>query len=207
MHTYPCTVTSPLTPREVRDVEALRVLAHPMRQRILRYLRQAGPATSTTLARELGENSGIMSYHLRQLGEYGFLQEVTGRGQGRERWWQAAPAPVWIPREGLGEEAQAEASGLLFRPLAADVEGLERFRAVRGAMGEWGHGTWMVMRTRLTLTREEAGQLIAEQQDVMSRYQRHAGEAPAEARTVVAGFFVYPEPPREDVDDLGQPSG
>ena len=60
-------MTEPLQPREVRDVEELRALAHPMRQRILRRLIQAGPATSTTLARDLGENSGIMSYHLRLL--------------------------------------------------------------------------------------------------------------------------------------------
>jgi DNA-binding transcriptional ArsR family regulator len=203
-------VTEPLQPHEVRDVEALRVLAHPMRQRILRYLRQTGPATSTTLARDLGENSGIMSYHLRQLAEFGFAQEVMGRGQGRERWWQAAPEPTWIPREGLSVEARAEASGL--RPLAADLEGLERFRAARAAMGEWGRGTWAVMRTRLTLTREQAGQLIAEQQEVISRYRRDAGDAPAgdapaEARTVVAGFFVYPEPPHEGAGRAGEPAG
>jgi DNA-binding transcriptional ArsR family regulator len=200
-------MTEPLQPHEVREVEALRVLAHPMRQRILRYLRQAGSATSTTLASDLGENSGIMSYHLRQLAEYGFVREVTGRGHGRERWWQAAPEPTWIPREGLSAEARAEASGLGLRPLAADMEGLERFRAARGAMGEWGRGTWAVMRTGLTLTREEAGRLIAEQQELISRYQRDARDAPAGARTVIAGFFVYPEPPREGAEDPGESAG
>ena len=42
MHIYPCIMTEPLQPREVRDVEELRTLAHPMRQRILRRLREAG---------------------------------------------------------------------------------------------------------------------------------------------------------------------
>jgi hypothetical protein len=36
-------MSEPLQPREVRDVEELRALAHPMRQRILRQLIQAGP--------------------------------------------------------------------------------------------------------------------------------------------------------------------
>jgi DNA-binding transcriptional ArsR family regulator len=190
-------MTEPLEPHEVRDVEALRVLAHPMRQRILRYLRRAGPATATTLARELGENSGIMSYHLRQLAEYGFLEDVAERGRGRERWWQVAPQAVWIPREGLSPEAQAEAAGLLHPSgLADDLEGFERFRAAREAMGEWGRGTWAVMHTRLALTREEAGRLIADQQELISRYQREPADAPAEARTVVFGFLAYPEPPR-----------
>jgi DNA-binding transcriptional ArsR family regulator len=196
-------MTEPLQSHEVREVEALRVLAHPMRQRILRYLREAGPATSTTLARDLGENSGIMSYHLRQLAEHGFVQEVPGRGQGRERWWQAKPEPLWIPREGLSPEAQAEASGLL-RPLrlAEDLEGFERFRAARGAMGEWGRGTWVVQRAKLTLTRDEAARLIADQQELIGRYQRQPSDAPDDARTVVFGFLAYPEP---SPDEAGRP--
>ena len=79
----------------------------------MRRLRQAGQATSTTLARDLGENSGIMSYHLRLLAGHDFVREVAGRGQGRERWWEVSPQPVWIPREGLSIEAQAEVSGLV----------------------------------------------------------------------------------------------
>jgi DNA-binding transcriptional ArsR family regulator len=187
-------MTEPLQPHEVREVEALRVLAHPMRQRILRYLREAGPATSTTLARELGENSGIMSYHLRQLAEHGFVQEVPARGQGRERWWQATPEPIWIPREGLSPEAQAEVSGLLRPGLAEDLEGFQRFRAARAAMGEWGRGTWVVQRARLTLTRDEAARLIADEQELIGRYQRQPSDAPDGARTVVFGFLSYPQP-------------
>ena len=145
MHIYPCIMTEPLQPREVRDVEELRTLAHPMRQRILRRLREAGPATSTTLARDLGENSGIMSYHLRLLAEHDFVREVVGRGQGRERWWEVSPEPMWIPREGLSVEAQAEVSGLQPLRWADDLEGFERFRAARKDMGRVGPrdlGVW-----------------------------------------------------------------
>ena len=194
MHTYPCIMTEPLQPREVRDVEELRALAHPMRQRILRRLHEGGPATSTTLARDLGENSGIMSYHLRLLAGHDFVREVPGRGQGRERWWEASPRPAWIPREGLSTEAQAEVSGLRPAAWADALEGFERFRAARQAMGEWGRGTWVVQRARLTLTREEAARLIADQQELIARYQRAAEDAPAGSRTVVFGFLAYPEP-------------
>ena len=61
-------------------------------------------------------------------------------------------------------------------------------------MGEWGNGTWAVQRARLTLTREEAGRLIADQQELIGRYQREAGDAPAGARAVVFAFLAYPEP-------------
>jgi DNA-binding transcriptional ArsR family regulator len=200
-------MSAPLQPREVRDVEELRALAHPMRQRILRRLHEAGPATSTTLARDLGENSGIMSYHLRLLAEHDFVREVAGRGQGRERWWEVSPQPVWIPREGLSIEAQAEVSGLQPTGLAEDIEGFARFRAARQAMGEWGRGTWAVQRARLTLTREQARRLLADQQELVGRYQREAADAPAEARTVVFAFLAYPEPaPDEGPASPGEPA-
>lgn len=202
MHNYLCTMSEQMQPREVRDVEELRALAHPMRQRILRRLHDSGPATSTTLARDLGENSGIMSYHLRLLAGHDFVREVGGRGQGRERWWEASPRPVWIPREGLSVEAQAEVSGLRPTAWADALEGFERFRAARGAMGEWGRGTWVRGRTTLTLTREEAVQFIAGQQELVRRYQRDAGDAPAGARTVVFASVTYPEPTPDEEPEL-----
>ena len=208
MHNYPCIMSEPLQPREVREVGELRALAHPARQRILRRLHQAGPATSTTLARDLGENSGIMSYHLRLLAEHDFVREVAGRGQGRERWWEVSPQPVWIPREGLSIEARAEVSGLRPEGWADALEGFERFRAAREAMGEWGRGTWVRGRTALTLTREEATQLIAGHHELIHRYQRDARDAPAGARTVVFAGLVYPEPAPDEVPrSPGEPAG
>jgi hypothetical protein len=115
---------------------------------------------------------------------------------------------VWIPREGLSIEAQAEASGLRPTAWADALEGFERFRAAREAMGEWGRGTWVRGRTTLTLTREEATQLIADQQELIRRYQRDADDAPAGARTVVFASLTYPEPaPDEDPGDPGEPAG
>lgn len=200
-------MTDPLQPREVRDPDELRALAHPMRQRILRHLHENGPATSTTLAQGLGENSGIMSYHLRLLDEHDFVREVPGRGQGRERWWEASPEPLWIPREGLSIEAQAEASGLRPTAWTDALEGFERFRAARAAMGDWGRGTWILGRNTLTLTRQEAVQFVADQQDLVRRYQRDPSDTPADARTVVIAAVTYPQPaPSEHPDTQREPA-
>ncbi|GAA2536002.1 helix-turn-helix domain-containing protein [Streptomyces levis] len=84
-------VTEPRTP-EVRQLDArsLRGLAHPLRIQLLDALRFGGPATASQLAAKLGESSGATSYHLRQLAEYGFVEDAPERGKGRERWWKAA---------------------------------------------------------------------------------------------------------------------
>lgn len=51
-------------------------------------LRADGPATASGLGQRLGESSGTTSWHLRQLAEHGFVEEDTGRGTRRERWWK-----------------------------------------------------------------------------------------------------------------------
>ncbi|EPH40777.1 winged helix-turn-helix domain-containing protein [Streptomyces aurantiacus] len=71
------------------DPRSLRGIAHPLRMRLLRSLRMDGPATASQLAQRLGESSGATSYHLRQLAEYGFVEDDPERGKGRERWWRA----------------------------------------------------------------------------------------------------------------------
>lgn len=70
---------------------ALRVLAHPLRSRLLAQLRVHGSATATELAAALETNSGATSYHLRQLAEVGLIED-SGEGTGRRRVWRAAAA-------------------------------------------------------------------------------------------------------------------
>src|SRR5215207_79528 len=73
----------------VLDVKGLRALAHPVRVELVGLLRQYGPSTATRLAERLGVNSGTASYHLRQLGAAGFVEEDAERGNARERWWRS----------------------------------------------------------------------------------------------------------------------
>ncbi|MGW1378471.1 helix-turn-helix domain-containing protein [Streptomyces sp. NPDC002446] len=70
------------------DARSLRGLAHPLRMNIFELLSLDGPATATGLAGRLGENTGTISWHLRHLAEHGFIEEETGRGTKRERWWR-----------------------------------------------------------------------------------------------------------------------
>lgn len=78
----------PAKPARRIDARSLRGLAHPLRMNIFELLSLDGPATATGLAERLGENTGTISWHLRHLAEHGFIEEETGRGTKRERWWR-----------------------------------------------------------------------------------------------------------------------
>ncbi len=103
---------TPSEPRVVNlDATQLRVLAHPLRARILASLRTDGPATSSTLGERLGESSGQTSYHLRALAKVGLVAELAERGNRRDRWWEAAhDMTSWSPAAFLGDPDAAAAA-------------------------------------------------------------------------------------------------
>lgn len=79
------------------DAGALKALAHPLRVRIFDLLSERGPQTASTLAALVGETSGATSYHLRALAAHDLIQEVEGRGSGRERWWERRKGRIDLP--------------------------------------------------------------------------------------------------------------
>ncbi|MBX4957359.1 ArsR/SmtB family transcription factor [Rhizobium lentis] len=96
-------VASRAVSRVVPDPTALKALAHPVRLRMLGMLRVDGPATATQLAVRLGLNSGATSYHLRQLAQYGFIEEAPHVSR-RDRWWRAShELTTVLPSEAAGE--------------------------------------------------------------------------------------------------------
>jgi DNA-binding transcriptional ArsR family regulator len=101
--------TPPQSSIDVQDPRALRALAHPLRGRLLGVLRLDGPSTATQLGYRLGESSGSTSYHLRQLAAYGFVEDMPGEGNGRERWWRALHRSThWETSDFLADPAARE---------------------------------------------------------------------------------------------------
>ena len=90
---------------DVTDPRTLRALAHPLRTGLLALLRSEGPSTASRLGQRLGESSGTTSYHLRQLADLGFVEEVAGQGTARERWWRARHRSTRWRTEDLVERA------------------------------------------------------------------------------------------------------
>lgn len=66
-------------------------LAHPVRLRILHELTSRDAARATDLAVALNEPVNSVSFHLRQLARFSYVEpDESPRSDGRERWWRAA---------------------------------------------------------------------------------------------------------------------
>ncbi|MYW04404.1 helix-turn-helix domain-containing protein, partial [Streptomyces sp. SID3343] len=75
--------------RRITDVGALRVLADPVRYRLLGHLMTVGPQTATQCARVVDATPSNCSYHLRELAKYDLIERTerragVGGGTGRK---------------------------------------------------------------------------------------------------------------------------
>ena len=174
------------------DARQIRVLAHPLRSRLLGALRLDGPATATKLAESLHTNTGATSYHLRQLADAGLVLEDAGAGRGRERWWRAAhDASSWRRDDYAGDpDATAAADWLesfALRTLTDRAEAWQRARADESP--EWRAAAGF-SDARLTLNPKQMVDLHEELYAVVERY-RVANPAP-DARNVLIYLYGVP---------------
>lgn len=180
------------------DSARLRVLAHPLRARLLAALRAYGPATAADLARRLETNTGATSYHLRQLAQVGLIEEEMGRGTARQRWWRAAhQVTAWNVAEFTDDpDDRAAADWLLGHHLRITTGWREDWLASRAQWSaEWQHAA-DTSDLQLRLTAAQLKRLHEELLEVVHRY-RDAGpdtEELAETVTVLLDTFPCPEP-------------
>src|SRR6185312_6989105 len=105
------------------DAAALKAMAHPLRVQILRTLELHDQVSVTSLAQELGETTGAVSYHLRQLARHGLVEEGGDDGEAgsrtpgrRRRWWRMAVDEIHVTgMEFMQQEDTREAAGFLLR--------------------------------------------------------------------------------------------
>jgi DNA-binding transcriptional ArsR family regulator len=162
------------------------------RPRLL-HLDSQGPATSTSLARALGQNTGATSYHLRQLAEHGFVEDAPEQGHGRERWWRARRQDIrFPPRSTMSADMRATFDEFARHGVAEDIEAFARFQRQRDAMGEWGDGL-LFSRGALHLTKDELLQFWNDYMELLRRYAA-ATDPPSEgARRLLVRFVAFPD--------------
>ncbi|MFI1202955.1 helix-turn-helix domain-containing protein [Streptomyces sp. NPDC020883] len=198
-------------PRPTRrmDARSLRGIAHPLRMRILELLTLDGPDTATGLSRRLGENTGTVSWHLRHLADHGFIEEETGRGTRRERWWRAAAVSHRLDTTDFRDDPDARG------PLSVYVHEIvqQHFNQVVDYLAddwgpEWRDAGAVAQWHDLVLT---PNQLTAMNQELAQVVERYRGVATADgaggggeggvpaAQPVIVQLQSFPRRPRADV--------
>lgn len=190
------------------DARALKVLAHPLRSRLLSRLRLAGPATATELAAVLATNTGATSYHLRKLEGVGLVTD-TGEGEGKRRLWRAATqSHSFNPSEFRDDDDAAAAAGWLQRDyLRQMAAGAERWLDLADSWPAAWADALGLDDTYVIVDLEQLQQLRADLAAVVERY-RTVGEAHPSARRVHLYTLLRPsllevDPP----EDGGEPAG
>ncbi|MGW0568382.1 ArsR/SmtB family transcription factor [Streptomyces tauricus] len=189
----------------VLDAKGLRALAHPVRVQLLGLLRKYGPSTATRLAERLGVNSGTASYHLRQLGAAGLVEEDTERGNARERWWRSAHSRTWFNDPGLAEWEPEATLAYLQSVAAVYTARTERALGELQTMPRAWRDAFDMSDWVLRLTPEEAAGLYEELRGVLGRYRQDTPEAAAAAPEGAERFSVIthllPEPAMSEADE------
>ncbi|MFG3094801.1 ArsR/SmtB family transcription factor [Streptomyces sp. NPDC048202] len=165
----------------VLDAKGLRAMAHPVRVRLVGLLRKYGPSTATRLAERLGVNSGTASYHLRQLGDAGFVEEDTERGNARERWWRSVHQMTELNDPELADrEPEATLAYLQSVSAAYTLRVQQTLNELQTMPAAW-RDTFDLSDWALRLTPEEAATLREELRAVIARYRRDTPEAATSA--------------------------
>ena len=192
-------MASPDEPRVLHpSAEQLRVLAHPLRSRLLGALRFHGPATSTALAARLGTNSGATSYHLRQLADAGLVEDDPERSTGRDRVWRSShDSTSWTSAEFRDDpDARAADDWLLRHGARAMADWLADWLDVRH---EWSTD-WLEAADQsdyhLDLTAAELRSLMAELHAVVGRYRDRSDPEADGAERVTVLLQAFPSPER-----------
>lgn len=183
--------------------ESVKVLAHPLRSRLLTELRRGGPASATTLAAALHTNTGATSYHLRKLEAVGLVTD-TGEGRGKERLWRpTTESHGWRPSAYADDEDARTAVGWLLRDYNRMFA--ERYAAWLDVAETWPAPWQDALESSdavIEVTPEQMSALSAELEALLVRY-RSAGAGDPRARKVAVYRVAMPqdlgsEPPGAD---------
>ena len=174
------------------DAPALKVLAHPLRSRLLSALRVGGPATATDLAASLGTNSGATSYHLRKLESVGLVAD-TEEGEGKRRLWRAATeSHQWEPSDFAGDEDSETALNWLVRDYTRHfAEQFEKWLDVEAAWPMAWRDAAGMNDSYVIATPAQLEEMKAEISALIDSYRR-VGQGNPAARRLAVYSVIYP---------------
>lgn len=169
----------------ITDARALRAMAHPLREKLIYELYARGTARATDLAEALEVPVNLVSFHLRTMAKYGFIEEAPGEAKDRrERVWR----PVGEFGFDIADELKTEAR------VQADRQAAHRI--VDAYFVGNRQGRRLSNDVPLRLTEEEFGQFGAELLELLMRWNRTGQDAPEgdDRQTYLANVYVQPRP-------------
>lgn len=145
---------------EITEPEALRALAHPVRQRILMQLSVLEHARAADLAEAIGQPANSVSFHLRVLAKAGMIVEAPEHARDkRDRVWTNVAKSYRVKSDSPG------AGEAIVRPAlrwTADVFAHHD--------GDDDAATRQFMLLTMLLTKEQADQMAHEVAELLSRW-------------------------------------
>lgn len=188
------------TTRPATTIEALRVIAHPVRINLYELLVEHGRSTVSELAARAGLAVGSVSYHLQQMQKAGLAKDSAIRGADkRQHWWEAVPGGLrWSPADFLQSPSGREISSLGQQALAE--RRLRRLAHWQRTWPEWGE-EWadaaLGTDVAIALTPQELAEMGAELQEVVRRWAARTGtsspdSSPADRRNVFVHIDAFP---------------
>lgn len=178
---------------DVTDPTALRALAHPVRLRLLRLVREHRPVTNAELAVLTGESTASVSYHMSVLATHGFVEPDPSPGATRRhKPWRTTYDRMRMHSDQPGSTPLESPGGAVLAALLADARKeqdtyLSGPSAPAGSVGDAAAFSL----TRLVLTAEQVDELSEAVTAVFDRYRGDELPGPGEARFSVS-FVAVP---------------
>jgi DNA-binding transcriptional ArsR family regulator len=174
---------------QIKDAAVLRAVAHPVRRRLLDFLRVDGPSMPSVLARHTGQAVANVSHHLRVLAGAGLIEEAPELARNRkEHWWRMPDRSIsWNSADFGGDAAGlAAADAALALDLQRQVELISTWLSSPASREEPWTNAAFSSDGFLRLSPTELAELGAELTQLLDRYAGRP-EAPDREPVFVIG--------------------
>lgn len=188
------------------DPRVLRAIAHPTRNRVLQELSAGGSLRAADVARRLDIPANQASFHLRQLAKYGLVEEDPEAARDkRDRVWRMAdPDGIRFRTEEMLAQPGGKAAYTVFSRNAVEW-GRHLVDRAFAAPPPGERSNRSIAEYALRLNRDEAEQLAAELDGVITRWRDEAAARSREENDERDTYSIFqlvqpypglPEPPR-----------
>ena len=174
-----------ITERDIREV-----YTHPVRQRLLRELGQAAPATPDALATTVGLSASEVDTHLRVLATSGFVRAGDRSWRHADKQgWRTANQDLRIPdRRRFESSTQAAFDAHLDAKMATELELLTRMYNDGRHLDPWTRGS----RGGVYLSMDELDRFLDDYVALLNWYgHKHDGPGPG-VRAVAVRYLAFP---------------